>query len=128
MGTGPPRTLALGTNIRGLLVPPHAACLPETFLANRPNANLMLAQITQTPCPAGIIPTATTIWKQIRTRQFYGPSHLTLMARINISQEQVGLGITKAYALQIRQAARKMGIRPADHSTNPNPSIPVAAS
>ena len=99
----------------------------KPFAANRPNAQLMLARISQTPCPAGIIPTATAIWKMTKSRQFYGHSHLAPMPREHTIQ-QLGLGITKAFALQIRLATRKMGIRPPDRTSTTNHDIPVAAT
>ena len=77
--------------------------LHYSFRANKPNAATMLSKITRHPCPIGILKTADAIWKSNQTRPFFGHSHTSPTPSLYTIQ-QLGLGITKAYASHIKNA------------------------
>ena len=77
----------------------------------KPNANAMFARISNPPCPSGIVLTAAAAWNANRSRKFYGHSHTAPTPKIHILQ-QLGLSITKGYALHLRNATRRMGVEP----------------
>ncbi len=79
-----------------------------TFPVNRPNAATMFKRATTTPCPTGILRTADANWKSNRTRTFYGFSYTSPTPSIHTLQ-QLGLGITKAFSLHIRNATKQYG-------------------
>jgi hypothetical protein len=61
---------------------------------------------TTSPSPIGILRTADSIWKTTKQRPFFGYSYTSPTPTIYTLQK-LGLGITKAFALHIRNAGRK---------------------
>ena len=49
--------------------------LEYKFYATRPNSKIMFHRATYNPCPLGILKTADSIWKQNKTRTFFGHSY-----------------------------------------------------
>ena len=84
---------------------------PINIPATHPHAAQMLKRATTAPCPSGIITTASVKWKQARTRRFYGHSH-TAPTPYEHTVQQLGLVVTRAYALHLRNSTRKMGKHP----------------
>ena len=62
-------------------------------------------------CPSGIIPTATAVWRESKPRRFYGHSYTAPTPREHTLQ-QMGLVVTKAFGLHLRNSTRRMGIKP----------------
>ena len=93
------------------------------------NAAAMHDRITTFPCPMGIIPTATAVWSQTRTTRFYGGSYSAPTPRIHTLQ-QIGLTVTKAYALHMRHALSKLGQKPAQsgRASSSSATISVASA
>ena len=79
--------------------------LEYTFRRTRPYAQRMYARATTSPSPNGILQTADKIWKETKNRTFYGHSYTTPTPSITTIQ-QLGLGITKAFATPIRNATK----------------------
>jgi hypothetical protein len=79
-----------------------------TFPANRPNAAIMFKRATTSPCPTGILRTADANWKSTRTRNFFGFSYSSPTPSLYTIQ-QLGLGLTKAFSLHIRNATKLYG-------------------
>ena len=84
-----------------------------SFRNNKPNAAAMLAKITSHPCPIGVLKTADSMWKLNKTRKFFGYSYTSPTPSIYTTQ-QLGLGITKAFATHIRNAVKSL------HTPAPN--------
>jgi len=126
----PDNTLLTGDQVIGdllkqnmILIPiaidPHGRCGPitenflnllnrdlnYTFPAHRPNAATMFMKSTHAPCPIGILRTADKVWKLSKTRQFFGRSYTAPTPSIYTIQ-QMGLGITKAFTVHIRNATK----------------------
>ena len=87
--------------------PPPDLRIPPTH----PNARRMLSRILAPECPAGILTTANINWQRHRTRQFFGHSYLAPTPRDHTIQ-QLGLVLTKAFTLHLRNATKKMGHHP----------------
>ena len=92
---------------------------PITFTNAKPNATLMYSKIMQFPSPKGVLTLADHNWKTTSTRQFYGHSYSAPTPTITALQH-LGLTITKAFALHIRYATKKLH----DHSL---PTLPPHA-
>ena len=92
--------------------------LNYTFPSHRPNATTMFMKSTRAPCPIGILRTADKLWKLSKTRQFFGRSYTAPTPSIYTIQ-QMGLGITKAFAVHIRNATKKSFTR--SHGTDNTP-------
>ena len=75
------------------------------FPKTRPNAEQMFHRATSHPAPRGIVPLATSVWKQNKPKYqyFYGHSYTTPTPYEFIHQ-QLGLAISDAIALHIRDA------------------------
>ena len=75
------------------------------FPKTRPNAEQMFHRATSHPAPRGIVPLATSVWKQNKPKYqyFYGHSYTTPTPHEFIHQ-QLGLAISDAIALHIRDA------------------------
>ena len=86
------------------------------FPASRPNAKLMYTRASSFPCPLGVVPTATAHWKRRGTRRFFGGSYTAPTPKEYILQK-LGLAITKAFAMHLRNTSRKFGARPQSHRT-----------
>jgi hypothetical protein len=78
------------------------------FPPNKPNAATMCRRATTPPCPLGILRTADANWKLNKQRLFYGNSYTAPTPSIHTIQ-QLGLGITKAFSLHIRNAIKNLG-------------------
>ncbi len=83
----------------------NKSSIQYTFQKSRNNAALMFQRATSTPCPLGILRTADANWKLKRNRTFYGFSSTAPTPAIHTIQ-QLGLGITKAYSMHIRNALK----------------------
>jgi hypothetical protein len=77
----------------------------------KPNATLMYSKIMRFPSPKGVLTLADHNWKTTSTRQFYGHSYSAPTPTITALQH-LGLTITKAFALYIHYATKKLH----DHS------------
>ena len=75
----------------------------KPFRANRPNANTMYHRATSHPAPTAILHAADSYWKSNKTRRFYGHSYTSPSPQIHTIQN-LGLGITKAFSLHIRNS------------------------
>ncbi len=84
----------------------NKSSIQYTFQKTRNNAALMFQQATSTPCPLGILRTADANWKQNKNRNFFGFSHTAPTPAIHTMQ-QLGLGITKAFSIHIRNASKE---------------------
>ena len=80
---------------------------PLTFRHDRPNATRMYAQASAPPAPHGVVHLASVRWKQNRTRAFYGNSY-TAPTPHEYWLQQLGLCLTKAFAIHIRNSYRKL--------------------
>jgi len=90
---------------------------------NDPNATSMYNKITHFPGPKGILKLADHNWKLTQTRQFYRHSYSAPTPTINTLQ-QIGLTITKAFAIHIRYARRRF----LEHSAitfTPDTTVPL---
>ena len=94
----------LGPIMNNFLIP-SSTPLNYTFMAHLPNAQKMAYKATHDPCPIGILRTADAIWKQNKTRTFYGYSYTAPTPSIYTIQ-QLGLGITKGFAILLRNATK----------------------
>ena len=92
-----------------------SASLHYTFRPDRQNASIMFAKATTPPCPLGILKTADAIWKTTKQRPFFGYSHTSPTPSI-FTIQKLGLGITKAFALHIRNATRKVTVATNSHN------------
>ena len=75
----------------------------KPFRANRPNANTMYHRATSHPAPTAILHAADSYWKSNKTRRYYGHSYTSPSPQIHTIQN-LGLGITKAFSLHIRNS------------------------
>ena len=67
---------------------------------------------TQHPCPTNVVHLAEARWKATPSRrQFFGHSH-TAPGPKEYFLQKLGLSITKAFALHLRNASHKLGKRP----------------
>ena len=91
----------------------HDPLVPQApFQSNRPNATLMYSKATSHPIPLGILHTANAIWSRTADkRRFFGYSY-TAPTPMEHTLQQLGLGVTKAFALHHKLALRKQGPRP----------------
>jgi hypothetical protein len=98
---------------------------PITFTPTKPNATTMYHKITHFPSPKGTLKLADHNWKLTQTRHFYGHSYSASAPTPTIhTLQQIGLTITKAFAIHIRYARRRF----LDHSTitlTPNTIVPL---
>ena len=79
-----------------------------TFQQNRQHAAAMLRRATSSPSPIGILRTANANWNRNKLRTFYGHSYTAPTPSI-YTIHQLGLGITKAYSVHIRNATKHIG-------------------
>ena len=90
----------------------HEPRAPIKFGRDKVNAARMYARATTWPCPLGIATTAKRRWREARAdKPFYGWSHMTPTPREYVLQ-QLGLVITKAHAVHLRNAERRFGPHP----------------
>ena len=78
------------------------------------------------PCPTGILTTASIKWQQSNPSTFYGHSY-TAPTPKEYTMGRIGLTITKAFALQIRNANQKFGTKPPRRNTETPPQTNVDA-
>ena len=86
------------------------------FRTNKPNAATMLSNITRHPCPIGILKTADAMGKTNKTGGFFGFSYTSPTPSIFTTQ-QLGLGITKAFATHIKNADKRTSLAPVLQTT-----------
>jgi hypothetical protein len=95
---------------------------PITFTPTKPNATSMYHKITHFPSPKGIL-ISPTIIELTQTRRFYWHSYSAPTPTINTLQ-QIGLTITKAFAIHSRYARRRF-LDHSDITLAPNPTVPL---
>ena len=98
-----------------------------SFPDSRPNATRMYNRATNFPCPLGIVPMAAAAWKRIGKRKFFGHSY-TAPTPTEFVLQKIGLAVTKAYSMHLRNAARKFGDRPPKSRSTPPPGFEPAQS
>ena len=76
------------------------------FPSSHPHAAAMYARATTPPFPSGLIPTGAINWKHNKDSQFYGHSY-TAPTPHGHTLQKLGLVITKAYGLHLRNAPEK---------------------
>ena len=99
-------------------------CQPRvhpTFKNNRYYASVMYDRAVNAPCPTGILTTASVFWQQSNPKSFYGHSY-TAPTPKEFALGKIGLAITKAYALHIRNANKKFGTKPPKRNSAPSAS------
>ena len=84
---------------------------PLSFTAAKPNAAAMYALVTSARAPNGLVQQACTKWKRHATRRFFGHSYTSPLPK-KFTAQQLGLFMTKAFGLHLRNATRKMGVEP----------------
>jgi hypothetical protein len=77
----------------------------------RPHATTMYRRITDTRAPQGVANTANAHWRATRSRPFFGHSYTAPTPREFLMQK-LGLCITKAMALHLRNSFKKFGAHP----------------
>ena len=82
----------------------------------------MYRRITTHPVPLGIVKTATAKGTATQQRAFFGHSYTALTPREYILQK-LGLTITKAFALHLRNLFQKLGTHPNPNFTRPPPGF-----
>ncbi|KAL7525062.1 hypothetical protein ACHAXR_000840 [Thalassiosira sp. AJA248-18] len=82
-----------------------------TFVDTRPNAARMYQMGMRSPCPTGVIPHATNMWKKSKPKKqhFFGNSY-TVPTPTEYALQQLGLIISNATACHLRDA--KLSSRP----------------
>ncbi len=68
----------------------------------------MFQRAVNSPSPIGILKTADSLWKTSKQRPFFGHSYTSPTPSI-FTIQKLGLGVTKAFAVHIRNATRKPG-------------------
>ena len=113
-----------GPLTRAFLSSSDTPIAPIKFPRTRPHARTMHHRATTHPCPTGILQTANIHWKHTSTRRFYGFSHTAPTPYIHMMQ-QLGLGITKAFTLHLRNCTKrdimKRSPQPSASTSNPLP-------
>ena len=87
------------------------------FPPSRPHANTMYHRSTSHPAPTAILLAADSYWKAHKTRRYFGFSHSAPTPQIHTIQS-LGLGITKAFSLHIRNSIH----RSTSHRTTTHPN------
>ena len=93
------------------LVDGEAVETPLNFTAAKPNAAAMYKLVTSARAPNGLVQQACTKWKRGATRRFFGHSYTSPSPK-EFTAQQLGLVMTKAFGLHLRNATRKMGAEP----------------
>ena len=78
---------------------------------SHPNGRIMLRRAQSPECPTGVLVTASLNWKRHGTRKFYGHTYTAPTPR-EYTLQQLGLTVSKALALHLRNATRKFGAHP----------------
>lgn len=92
-----------GPILQNFLTTTTSSTTQTPFQPNRPNAQIMYTRATSYPAPTAILHAADTHWKLNKTRRYYGYSHTSPTPQLHTIQ-QLGLGITKAFSLHIRNS------------------------
>ena len=87
-----------------------------SFRSNRPNATAMYNRATSHPAPTAILHAADSYWSQNKTRRYFGHSHTAPTPQIHTIQN-LGLGITKAFSLHLRNSIQRTTSRRNSDST-----------
>lgn len=115
----------IGPTAQSFLSTPKTTIPPLAFRSTNPNARTMHYRATTHPSPTGILQAADAHWKLHPTRQFYGPSHSAPTPQIHTMQ-QLGLTITKAFSIHLRNATRRsVHIPPSTPHQQPTPNPPM---
>ena len=112
-----------GPTTQALLSTPKTIIPPLSFRSTNPNARTMHHRSTNHPSPTGILLAADAFWRLHPTRQFYGFSHTAPTPQIHTIQ-QLGLAITKAFSVHLRNATRRsVHFPPRHHHTQLSPTL-----
>jgi hypothetical protein len=87
---------------------------PMTFHADKVQAKRMYERILQYPCPRGVVTTASINWRHNKRRKFFGHSY-TAPTPKEYTMQQIGLSVTKAYALHLRKASKNFSYPPVNN-------------
>ena len=82
-----------------------ASKTPIRFPPTQPHALTMYSRATTHPTPTNILHTADEVWKLNKTRRFFGHSYTAPTPQIHTIQN-LGLGITKAFSLHLRNSIK----------------------
>ena len=77
----------------------------------RPHATTLYRRLTSPPAPLGVANTANAHWRTARSRTFFGHSYTAPTPREYLMQK-LGLCITKAMTLHLRNSFKKLGTHP----------------
>jgi len=88
-----------------------ASKTPLQFPTTRPHALTMYNRATTHPTPTNILHTADEVWKLNKTRRFFGHSYTAPTPQIHTIQN-LGLGITKAFSLHLRNSIKRSTTSP----------------
>jgi len=91
-----------GPILQSFLTTPSSTIPEPSFPHTRPFAHIMHERATKHPAPTGILLSADAYWKTHKTRKYYGHSHTAPTAPQISTLQNLGLGITKAFSLHIR--------------------------
>ena len=98
------------------------------FPATRPNAERMCNRLMNSPCPVGLVPMATALWKKEKSNNhlFFGHSYTCPTPR-DYAQQQIGLAISNAIALHVRDAKQGNLVAPTDDDDEDfiDPAAPI---
>ena len=103
----------LGPIAQAFLSTSNTTIPPITIRPTHPNAQTMHHRATTHPSPTGILHAADAMWKLNPTRRYYGFSHTAPTPQLHTLQ-QLGLGITKAYGIHLRNCT--------SHNNPPTPN------
>ena len=98
-----------------------------SFIHNRYYAAEMYARSLDVQCPHGILTTANVRWQREKVRPFFGHSY-TAPTPSEYTLGKIGLSITKAFALHLRNTNKKIGQKPPKAVETPSPSLVLEAS
>ena len=96
---------------------PTQACPRRRFA---PHAKTMYELAMSPPCPTNIVTTACIYWQQNKTRTFFGRSYTAPTPKEYLIGE-LGLGITKALSLHLRNSQRKLDQQPPSSNNSNSP-------
>lgn len=99
------------------LFEPTQACPRRRFT---PHAKTMYELAMSPPCPTNIVTTACIYWQQNKTRTFFGRSYTAPTPKEYLIGE-LGLGITKALSLHLRNSQRKLDQQPPSSNNSNSP-------
>ena len=90
---------------------------PLSFIDNRFYGAQMYSWAMGPQCPHNILNLASMCWQREKSRPFFGHSY-TAPTPTEYTIGRMGLAITKAYALHLRNTNKKMGTKPTRLTTD----------